>query len=52
MPTSQTRHYLFIAIAILCFGVGLILSLDWLDGGNESALLFGGLLALAAERLP
>ena len=46
------RSLILLVIAILCFFVGLILAVGWVNGGNEQAWLFGGLLAFAAAHLP
>jgi len=51
MPTSQTRHFLFLAVALICFAIGLLLAVDVFDG-DQSPWLFGGLLAFAAAHLP
>lgn len=51
MPDSRTRHYLFLAIALVCFAIGLLLAVDVFDG-DQAPWLAGGLLAFAAAHLP
>jgi len=50
--TSAHRALLLLVISIVCFAVGLILAVGWINGGNQDAWLFGGLLAFAAAHLP
>jgi len=46
-----SRSLILLVVAIVCFAVGFILAVGWLNGGNQDAWLFGGLLAFAAAHL-
>ena len=46
------RSIVLLIVAIVCFAVGLLLALSVINGGNQDALLAGGLLAFAAAHLP
>jgi hypothetical protein len=49
---TVTRHLIFLLAAIVCFLIGLILAIGWVDNGNDPAFLFGGLALFAAAHLP
>ena len=49
---TVNRSLVLLVVAIVCFAVGLLLALSVINGGNQDAWLFGGLLAFAAVHLP
>lgn len=46
------RSLFLLVVAVVCFAVGLLLAINVINGGNQDAWLFGGLLAFAAAHLP
>jgi hypothetical protein len=49
---NLNRSLLLLVVSIVCFAIGLIIAVGWINGGNLNAWLFGGLLAFAAAHLP
>lgn len=49
---NLTRNVLLLVVAIVCFLVGFLLSVDLVDGSNLDAWLFAGLASFAAAHLP
>jgi len=49
---TVNRRLLFLIAALVCFAILLLLALNVISGGNETAWLAGGLLTFAASFLP